>query len=101
MMTKRVQSLRYLYLLLAIGLAAFLVSYGIAERRQEKPILDQRISRAYGHDVGHCEINKSLTRAIRKAGGGQAAYRCGDANYSAIINAQGAIFPGGSTGLPR
>src|SRR4051794_20809363 len=99
-MRKRVR-LRYKYLLLAIGLASLLISYGIAETPQKKPSLDQRISRAYGHDVGHCEINKKLTRAIRKAGGGQTAYQCGEANYSAIINGQGVIFPGGITHLPR
>ena len=100
-MRRRLGSHRYFYLLLAIGLTTFLISYAIAGTRQKGPTLDQRISRAYGHDVGHCEINKTLTRAIRKAGGGQTAYRCGDANYSAIINAQGVIFPGGNTGLPR
>lgn len=100
-MSKGVRSLRFFYLLLAIGLATFLISYGIAETRREGPTLDQRIRRAYGHDVGHCEINKTLTRAIRKAGGGQTAYRCGDANYSAIINGQGVVFPGDNTGLPR
>ena len=57
--------------------------------------MEQRIKEAYGHDVGRCEINEELTREIRKAGGGQTAYLCGEERYSAIINASGEVFVGG------
>jgi hypothetical protein len=83
--------------LFVIAGAALLVGYGIGRtQRHDQPTIDQRISRAYGHDVGHCRIDADLTHAIREAGGGQTAYLCGASRYSAIINADGWVFPGGT-----
>ena len=82
-------------MLLCVAAAALLIGYGIGRRHHGEPTAEQRIAKAYGHRVGHCTINDQLTQAIRKAGGGQTAYRCGDAGYSAIINAAGTVFIGG------
>ena len=80
-----------------IAVAALLAGYGIGRAHQtSEPNVDELVRRAYGHDVGHCEINHTLTSEIRETGGGQTAYLCGPVRYSAIIDVTGHVAIGGA-----
>ena len=92
----RLRAISAYWVLTIIAAASLLIAYGVARQlRGRAPTVEERISRAYGHPVGHCKINEKLTREIRTAGGGQTAYLCGDDNYSAIVTFSGAVSVGG------
>ncbi len=80
-------------MVILIAAVALVAGYGIgrAHHRDRHLDIDALVRHAYGRDVGHCEVNDTLTQEIRKTGGGQTAYLCGPARYSAIVNASGHV----------